>query len=76
MVNQNGFGNLTAALQVQRGGTSVLNDNPSDSPSNSDYCVTNPPLVSQPSEQHAPTCVHYDPLLISMIQALWGGYPN
>ena len=47
LVNQNSFGNLTAALQVQRGGTNVLNDNPTDSPSNSDHCVTNPPLVSQ-----------------------------
>ena len=63
LVNQNGFGNLTATLQVQGGGgTSVLNDNPTDSPSYSDHCVTNPPLVSQPSEQRSPTFVCYDPL--------------
>ena len=61
LVTQNGFGNLTAALQGQGGGggTSVINDNTTVSPPNSDYCITNPPSVSKPSEHRAPTFVSY-----------------
>ena len=64
LVTQNGFGNLTAALQGQGGGggTSVINDNTTDSPTNSYYFIANPPSVSRPSEQHAPPFVCYDPL--------------
>ena len=62
MVTQNSLENITVALQVQRGGTNVLNDNTTSSSSNSDCCTTNLPLGSQLSEQRAPIFVRYDPL--------------
>ena len=62
LVTQNGFGNLTATMQVHGVGTSVTNDNITDSYLNNDYCILNPPPVSKPSEQRSPTYVHFDPL--------------
>ena len=52
LVNPNGLGNLTAALQVQGGGggNSSSDDNINSSPLNIEYFVTTPQLVSIPSD--------------------------
>ena len=42
------------------GGTSVTNDNTTGSPLNIDYCVTNPQIISKPSNYCAPTFVKFD----------------
>ena len=42
------------------GGTSVTNDNTTGSPLNIDYCVTNPQIISKPSDYRAPTFVQFD----------------
>ena len=62
LVTQNSLGTLTAALQVQRGGTNVLNTNDTSASSSSDHSTINLPLGTQPTEQRPPVVIHYDPL--------------
>ena len=83
-VNQDGLGTVTAALQVQGGGISILNDNTTSSSSNSDHSTINLPLGPQSSEQRASSFVRYDPLIATtyfnnpstaggLFQLIWGG---
>ena len=63
LTNLDSLGTVTAALQVQEGDTSVLNT--ASSSFTSDHSTINPPLVSQPPEQHAPRIIRYDPLTVT-----------
>ena len=58
-----GLGNLTARLQVQRGENSLggdLDNNISDSPRESEYCVDAPPLLPVISDHRGPAFVQFD----------------
>ena len=60
MVTQNSLGIVTAALQMQRGDSNVLNDNDTSASSSSDHSTINLHLGVQSTEQHPPVTIHYD----------------
>ena len=72
---QNSLGTVTAALQVQRGGITALNDNDLSASSSSDNSTINLPQGTQSTEQRPAVTNHYDSLTATVFlitQVLWG----
>ena len=63
LITQNRIGTVTAALQMQRGGINLSNNNDISNSSFSDRPTVNLLLGTQPTDQSLPVTTQHDPLL-------------